>query len=317
MGKIVAVHPLDTKFADQIKQAAPGWELIDASDRKTVDKHLPEAEIILGWNSNVAEFVKSGPSRLKWVQNWGAGVERLPLDKFREFGIMLTNASGVHPYPISETIFAMLLAFTRHLHTAIRNQARSSWEHSGDMGEIHGRTMGILGAGAIGLETARLAQAFNMKVLGVRRSGLEEKNVDEMHGIEGLQEVLQQSDFVINCMPHTPETELMLGKDQFAAMKKTAYYINIGRGKTTDTAALLEALQNGTIAGAGLDVFEQEPLPEDHPFWKMDNVIITPHHAGSTIYYTERVIAIFVDNLKQYAQGSSPESSVVDLDSEY
>ncbi|MBW7461530.1 D-2-hydroxyacid dehydrogenase, partial [Paenibacillus sepulcri] len=122
---------------------------------------------------------------------------------------------------------------------------------------------------------------------------------------------------IVNCLPHTRETEHVLGKEQFAAMKKTAFYINIGRGKTTDTEALLDALRNKEIAGAGLDVFEQEPLPADHPFWTMDNVIVTPHHAGSTNFYTERVIAIFIENLKQYVQGIQPDTSVVDLSSEY
>ncbi|MBW7457057.1 D-2-hydroxyacid dehydrogenase, partial [Paenibacillus sepulcri] len=157
MGKIVVVHPLEPRFADQIREAAPGWELIEGHDRAFAAQHLPDAEIVLGWNSLVEKLVVTGPSHLKWVQNWGAGVELLPLGKFRELGIALTNASGVHPNPISETIFAMLLSFTRHLHTAIRNQTRSSWMNTGEMGEAHGRTMGILGVGAIGLETARLA----------------------------------------------------------------------------------------------------------------------------------------------------------------
>jgi phosphoglycerate dehydrogenase-like enzyme len=317
LGKIVAVHSLESRHISLIQEAAPGWTIIDGSDRLAAQEHLHDAEIILGWNKLVDELAVSDTSKLKWLQNWGAGVDRLPLERFQQLGITLTSASGVHPYPISETIFAMLLGFTRHLHIAIRNQSGGKWVNSGMMDEAHGRTIGILGVGAIGSETARLAKAFNMKVVGLRRSGRPEEWVDTMYDNAGLNEMLSNCDYVVNCLPYTHETEHLMGEEQFAAMKTTAFYINIGRGKTTDTGALVEALQSRGIAGAGLDVFETEPLPADHPLWRMDNVIMTPHNAGSTLFYTERVIEIFVHNLKKFVHGYAPDVSVVDLGSEY
>lgn len=318
MGKIVAVHRLEEHLAAVVKKAAPGWEFASGIAPENLRQELAGAEILLGWNKLAGEVLLKEGTTLKWVQNFGAGVEQLPLDRFRELGITLTNASGVHPFQISEQIFAFLLSFTRQLHTAVRNQSTRKWGvPEKGLGEAHGKTMGILGVGAIGSETARLAKAFGMKVVGLRRSGKPDEWVDRMYDMNGLMELLPQCDYVVNCLPHTPDTDYLLGKEQFAAMKPEAVYINIGRGRTTDTAALIEALNAGRIAGAGLDVFEEEPLPEDHPLWVMDNVIITPHNAGFTPGYNERLISIFCDNLKRYLNGQDVNVNVVDLVHQY
>lgn len=317
MRTIVAVHKLEERHLTGIKEMAPDWAVIDGSDKAALEKHLPDAEIVFGWNRAVKELIGNGTSRLRWVQYWGAGVDRLPLQKLQQLGIVLTNASGVHPYPIAESIFAMLLSFTRHLHLSMRNQAERKWETTGTLGEAHGRTIGILGVGSVGLETARLAKAFHMRVLGVRRSGEPAEWVDRMYTPENMQELLESSDYVVNCLPYTRETEHVIGREQFKAMKPSAYYINIGRGRTTDTAALVEALATGEISGAGLDVFESEPLAPEHPLWSMDNVILTPHIAGDTTVYEERVAAIFAENLAYYLQNGRPFRNVVDLQNEY
>ncbi|CAH1221026.1 Glyoxylate/hydroxypyruvate reductase B [Paenibacillus plantiphilus] len=317
MRTIVAVHKLEERHLRRIREAAPGWTVIDGSDKAALEEHLPDAEIVFGWNRSVRDLVGNGSSKLRWVQYWGAGVDRLPLQKLQQLGVVLTNASGVHPYPIAETIFAMLLSFTRHLNLSLRNQAERKWETTGTLGEAHGRTIGILGVGAVGLETARLAKAFNMNVLGIRRSGEPAQWVDQMYTLEGIHEVLGSSDYIINCLPHTRETEHIMGREQFEAMKPSAYYINIGRGKTTDTDALVDALQNGQISGAGLDVFESEPLAPEHPLWAMENVILTPHIAGDTTVYEERIAGIFLENLSLYLQSGQPSLNVVDLQKEY
>ncbi|GGA44917.1 D-2-hydroxyacid dehydrogenase [Paenibacillus physcomitrellae] len=318
MGTIVAVRPLEEAFRKAIQEAAPGWELIDGSDPDKLTEHLPSAEVLLGWRSDSADVLLREGTPLKWVQNWGAGVEHLPLERFKELGITLTNASGVHPYPISEHIFAMLLSLTRRVHTAIRNQASRIWALSEEgMGEAHGRTIGILGVGSIGSETARLAKAFHMTVLGLRNSDKPDEWVDRMYTPGRLNELLAECDFVVNCLPYTKDTEKIMGKTQFEAMKPGSFYINIGRGATTDTSALVEALKNGTIAGAGLDVFEEEPLSQDHPLWDLEQVILTPHNAGSSTRYNERLIGIFTDNLRLYAQGQAPGVNVVDLIRQY
>ncbi|MDQ8737938.1 D-2-hydroxyacid dehydrogenase [Paenibacillus sp. LHD-38] len=254
---------------------------------------------------------------LRWVQCWGAGVDQMPLETFARKGILLSNASGVHAFPVSETVFAMMLAFARRLHVTMRNQMSAKWQSPGSLQEIHGKTAAIIGLGAIGEETARLAKAFGMKVLGIRRTGAESSHVDRMYDIGRIMEVLGQSDYVIVTLPLTDETRHMFGHAQFRAMKPSAYFINIGRGGTTDTDALEEALRKGIIAGAGLDVFEEEPLPAVSPLWEMENVILTPHISGLTVNYEERVMDIFLSNLQEYLGGRSPFINRIDLVKQY
>ncbi|WP_282935913.1 D-2-hydroxyacid dehydrogenase [Paenibacillus sp. RC67] len=317
MSKMVCVHSLTQQQEERIRQAAPGWELIHGKEKDLWMPHLKDAEIVIDWKSACeAECLQPG-AKLRWVQNWGAGVDKLPLQELASRGIVLTNASGVHAYPISETILSMMLAFTRKLHLSIRNQLQSQWKGAGMLGEIHGKTIGIVGVGAIGEETARLAKAFGMKVLGIRRSGSPNEFVDQMYDNYSLELVLRESDFVVVTLPLTDETRHTFGKAQFEQMKPNAMFINIGRGGTTDTDALVEALQTGIIAGAGLDVFEQEPLPESSPLWGLDNVIMTPHNSGSTDQYNDRAFEIFMQNLEQYIRGEEPTVNRVDYDLQY
>ncbi|WP_028552870.1 D-2-hydroxyacid dehydrogenase [Paenibacillus sp. UNC451MF] len=317
MSKMVCVHSLTPQQEEQIKQMAPGWELVHGKEKELWLPHLKEAEIVIDWKTACETECLQPGTRLRWVQNWGAGVDMLPLQEFASRGIMLTNASGVHAYPISETIFSMMLSFTRKLHLSMRNQLQKQWKGTGSLGEIHGKTIGIIGVGAIGEETARLAKAFGMTVLGIRRSGGASEFVEQMYDNDGLELVLRESDYVVVTLPLTNETRHRFGKAQFERMKKTAMFINIGRGGTTDTEALIEALQTGTIAGAGLDVFEQEPLPESSPLWDLENVIMTPHNSGSTDQYNERAFEIFMQNLQQYLQGHEPIVNRVDYNLQY
>ncbi|MBM7565607.1 D-2-hydroxyacid dehydrogenase [Paenibacillus sacheonensis] len=319
MGTIVSVQSFSPDQISAIQAALPDFGFVDASglDAETARKQLKSAEIILGWNRDVKKTLFEEGIALKWLQNLGAGVDHIPLDRIQALGAVLTNASGVHPFQISESIFAMLLSLTRGVHRAVRSQLERKWQPSKSLGEAHGKTIAIVGAGAIGLETAKIAKAFGMRVIGVRRSGAPAEGVDEMADLAKLNEVLAQSDYVINCLPLTSETRFLFGQAEFEAMKPTAYYINIGRGATTDTAALLSALRDGRIAGAGLDVFEQEPLPEDHPLWTLENVILTPHEAGNTDSYIERALDIVLDNLAEYRSCGSPKRNVVDLNAQY
>ncbi|QHW30472.1 D-2-hydroxyacid dehydrogenase [Paenibacillus rhizovicinus] len=319
MNTIVSIQEFAPDQVAALQAALPGFAFVDASslDSEAAREQLKSAEIIIGWNRDVKKTLFEEDIALKWLQTLSAGVDAIPLERLHAHGAALTNASGVHAFQISESIFAMLLSLTRGVHRAIRNQPAGSWQPSPRLGEAHEKTMAIVGVGAIGLETAKIAKAFRMKVLGVRRSGSPAEYVDEMAGLDQLNDVLAQSDYVVNCLPLTNETKHLFGKAQFDAMKPTAYYINIGRGATTDTAALLDALQKGDIAGAGLDVFEQEPLPEGHPLWTLDNVIATPHEAGNTDCYMERAMEIVLDNLAHYRVHGIPCRNLVDLAAQY
>ncbi|MDR0268342.1 D-2-hydroxyacid dehydrogenase [Paenibacillus sp.] len=318
MKQIVCLHSLTPEQKHQIEQAAPGFELIVKNKKELTPKLIKHAEIIAGWSKTIAEHVLQEDSQLKWVQTWSAGVDTLPLERLRDKGVMLTNASGVHATPIAESIFAMMLSFSRQLHTAVRNQLHKKWDSNlsapglHTLGEISGKTLVIAGVGEIGRETARLAKAFGMRVIGVRRSNKPEQNVDEMYSMEGLHEALGQGDYIVNVLPLTGETRHIFNASTWKAVKKGACFINVGRGPTVDTASLINALNSGQISGAALDVFEEEPLPSDHPLWVMEQVIITPHVAGSNDRYTERVVDIFTENVKAYAQGKNPPRNLVD-----
>src|SRR5690606_3587844 len=216
-------------------------------------------------------------SKLRWLQSWSAGVNNMPLDEMEKSNILLTSANGVHAYPISETIFALMLGLTRKIHSYVRNQQEKKWHHSNMKLEIHEKTIGIVGVGHIGKETAKIAKAFGMTVLGVRHSGRDEEFVDEMYTTDQLSEVLPRCDYVVLTLPLTEETRHLFGADEFRRMKSSAFFINIGRGEIVVEEELIEALQSGEIAGAGLDVFTKEPLPEDSPLWDFENVIVTPH----------------------------------------
>jgi phosphoglycerate dehydrogenase-like enzyme len=197
----------------------------------------------------------------------------------------------------------MILAFARGLVTAFANQHERRWSRRSVVYSIHelrGMTLGVVGLGHIGRVVASLGKAFGMHVVGVSRHGADVENVDEIFTPDGLPKLLTRADFVVLCVPLTAETRGMIGVDEFRLMKDSAYLINVGRGSLVREDTLLEALRHRWIAGAGLDVFEKEPLLPDHPFYNLDNVIISPHVAGVTPHYWERMAKLFVDNFQKF-----------------
>ncbi len=311
--KLVITQNINEQYSSKIKEIIPDWDIIIGRDSSVWIDHLQDAEIIVGWKKEIKEYCIDQDSKLRWLQSWSAGVNNFPLEKMAAKHMMITSASGVHAYPISETIFALMLGLTRKIHTYVRNQVKKNWHHAQLGLEMHGKTVGIIGVGAIGKETAKLAKAFGMKVIGVRFSGKPEEYVDEMFTSSQLNDILPKCDYVVVTLPSTKETYHMFGKKQFSLMKPSAYFINIGRGDTVVEQELIDALREQKIAGAGLDVFEKEPLSENSPLWEFDNVIITPHTSGSTENYDKRVIEdIFLPNLKHYIEENKPTINVVD-----
>mgnify|MGYP006286373891 CR=1 FL=1 len=300
----------------QIEALAPGRRVVMTADRAAIEKVLDEVEVVAGLMP--LDLIARAP-KLRWFQQWGAGASwLLRYPKIATSDIIITNTSGIHAIPISEHIFAMLLAFARGLHKTMPAQQRHAWMAPHNiLFELPGKTMVLVGVGAIGARTAQIAQAMGMHVIGVRRDPSQDVvGVDRMVGSEELQAVLPEADVVVLTVPLTSETRGMLGAQELKLMSTSAYLINIGRGGTVDEDALVRALREGQIAGAGLDVFETEPLPEDSPLWGMENVIITAHYAGSTPHYTERVMEIFLDNLRRYLK-DEPMRNVVDKELGY
>jgi len=315
MRKIVSLFGFNPEQEQRIREAAAGCEVIFGKPGQLDPALIEETEVLCGWWKAAEERGLGG--KLKWVQTGSAGVDNLPLAKLAARGIVLTTASGVHPVPMTETVFAMLLAFSRNLHHAIRNQRDRRWQRADTYGELRGLTLAVVGAGEVGTEIARIAQAFGMHTLGVRRSGRPAPHVDDMRTPDRLDEALAESDVVVNVLPHTEETVRLFDAVRFSRMKPSAIFINVGRGTAVDTDALTEALKNGVIAGAGLDVCEPEPLPEDHPLWALDNVILTPHIGGATERYKARMTELFVANLQAYLATGTPAKNIVDYAKSY
>lgn len=297
----------------QVQALAPEMQILVTRDRAQIEAALDEIEIAVG---GFPHDLLPRARNLRWYQQWVAGADwLLHHPEAADLDFVLTSASGVHPIQIAEHVFAMLLAFARRLCRTVRAQERHEWIHHSrmnDLFELHGKTMVLAGVGAIGARVAGVAGAFGMRVLGVRRNPEQgAPGVEAMFGPDRLLDVLPEADFVVLILPLTHETRHVIGERELRAMKPTAYLVNVGRGGLVDERVLVRALQEGWIAGAGLDVFETEPLPADSPLWDMENVIITPHYAGLTPHYHERALAIFLDNLRRYRAGE-PLRNVVD-----
>lgn len=296
---------LSSEEIKQIKSIVPDMDVIITRDKDKIRSVLSDVTIGAGWFPY--EKIEEAAS-LKWLQLWFAGTDFLmenPHTVQKDF--ILTNGSGIHAVPISEHILSFLFAFARDLPQAIRAQDGKKWKYEGKGGnfELKGKTALIIGVGAIGSLTAKSLSALGVEVLGIRRNpNLPVSGVTRMYGQDKLNEALPKADFVINTVPLTEETRNMIGEKELQNMKDSSIFINIGRGGTVDEEALIEALQKGEIAGAGLDTFVTEPLPESSPLWEMENVIITGHYSGFTPCYQERAMSIFMENLKHYAAGT-------------
>lgn len=237
---------------------------------------LPQIDILLTYGTDVSEEHLHKARNLKWIMVMSAGVEELPHEKILQRNILVTNSRGIHAIPMAEYTIAMMLHVARQTPKLMENQSKQVWERL-RMEEIYSKTIGIVGTGAIGEEIARLAKAFRMTTLGYNRTGQNVKHFDEIYHSDQLEVMLSQADFVVSVLPGTKSTENLFGETQFKAMKDTAVFINIGRGLSVNEQDLVKALQEKIIHHAVLDVFKNEPLANDSPFWTLDNVTITPH----------------------------------------
>jgi D-2-hydroxyacid dehydrogenase (NADP+) len=310
---LINYRRLSEKHIQQIRQVSYRIEVEKAPDEKSVLEMAADAEVLFG---RFSREIFLAAERLKWVQASSAGVDRYLFSEFVDSPVILTNSSGVHRMPISEMIIGMMLAFAKRLHKFIRFQLEARWERLAP-DELAGRTVGILGLGNVGMETAWKAKCFGMKVLALKKRPMRRPSyIDEILGPADLDHLLRESDYLVVTVPLTEETYHMIGEDELKRMKPTAYVVNIGRGPVIDNKALLKALKEKWIAGAGLDVFEEEPLPEDSEFWGLENAVITPHVSGSTPHYDDRTVRIFCENLERYLEGK-PLVNVVDKKAGY
>jgi phosphoglycerate dehydrogenase-like enzyme len=316
--QIAAVDPRIRVFyaAEQIaiETKRPRGPIDQAPDEGAdveLDSLLREAEVIYGlrFPQNILERAP----RLKWVQTSSAGVDTLVGTELWQSDVILTTTSGIHVIPMREHVLGMMLMSVRHAPIYFVNKQDRVWkQHMPD--QLCGKTLGVVGFGKVGEGIARAAKAFDMRVVATRRHVTKQETsaaVDTLYPADKLLEMLGESDFVVVTVALTKETQKLIGERELRAMKPTAYIINIARGSVIDEAALTKALKEKWIAGAGLDVFEKEPLPQNSELWTLPNVIITPHVAGLMPDYNARAMEVFCENLRRYLAGQ-PLMNVID-----
>jgi len=308
---------LPNTYVERIKSVSPSLEILQSENREEAMRLIRDADILFaGFFSKDLFFAAK---KLKWIQAWGAGVDRLLIPEIVKSRVTITNAGGIHPTPISEHVIGLMLCFCRKFHFLIRNQMERKWERleslpsTEQVEELSGKTVGIVGLGRIGTEIAEKTKCLGMRVIATRRdpSRQASTSVDQLVHPTNLNQLLSESDFVVLSLPLTRETQGMIGETQLKSMKRTGYLINVSRGGIVQENELIKALKQRWIAGAGLDTFESEPLPEDSELWGFKNVIITPHIAGLTPYYDERLTNIFCENLKRFIN-KQPMINLVD-----
>jgi phosphoglycerate dehydrogenase-like enzyme len=334
--KVLITLPLDEAFVEQVRAVDQRLEvsLLDRdaalllsgrplppdfdseAAQKRLEAALADTEVLYGFPPSperARELLARAPG-LRWFQAASAGVDRLEQSGFLERQVVVTNSSGVAATPIGEYVLMVMLMFAKGAHRLLRAQAERRWTRFLPA-ELRGRTVGVVGMGHIGTEVARLAQAFGCRVLAIRGSAVGRRQgqppADELLPPSDLSYLLSESDYVVLAVPLTDRTRRLIGEQELRAMKPTAVLINISRGAVVDEAALVRALKEGWIGGAGLDVFEREPLSEESELWGMENVIVSPHVSGATQVYFQRAVPIFCDNLRRYL-GGRPLLNVID-----
>ncbi len=327
--KLVAFPAIDDERLSRIQQAAAAIAVVSSPDERQAIAEIRDADAFFG---KLTPPLLAAAQRLRWVQAPTASLEHYIFPELVAHPCTLTNMRGLYSDVVAEHAFGLLIALCRHFARYVRQQQQGLWapvggeEARGDFisgpgtvtaidrahRHLAGSTLGIVGLGEIGRELVRKAQAFDMRVVAVDpRCDQSVAALDIIWPPDQLDQLLAASDFVIVAAPHTPQTASWFRTAQFERMKRTAYLINVGRGAIVNLSELAAALATGVIAGAGLDVFETEPLPADHPLWRLENVILTPHVAGYSVQIAERHLQVVLDNVVRFAAGE-PLRNVVD-----
>lgn len=312
---------LPPAYVEQLRREFPQHTFLEAWSRDELRRVLPQVDAAFA--AYVDRDLVASLSRLRWVQAPAAGVGHLLSAELVASPIVVTSARGVRARAIAEHVLAVTLALARQLHVAIRRQDAHEWaldeiEASGAVRTLHGRRMGIVGLGSIGTAVARMAAAFGMRVSATRKraDAPVPDGVDEVLPPAQLPQLLAASDVVVLAAALTPETRLLIGRDALTHVKRGALLINVGRGTLVDDEAVLEALRDGRLGGAALDVFAREPLDPSSPYWDRPDVIVTPHVSGAMEDYWTPLVALFSENLRRFEAGQ-PLLNVVDKQAGY
>ena len=309
-------------FAERLRREFPDLEVDQLNSYENLEQRIADVEILFATSIRPEQFLAAKP--LRWIHSQAAAVHQFMFPELVNSDVILTNARDVHAPVVAEQVIAMMFALAKQIPAAVRFQQKHIWgQDAFSTGRAHSRelagaTLGLVGLGSIGRNVAQHASALGMRVIAVREHPEKEKpqHVDEVLPTSKLQQLLTQSDYVVLSTPVTPETTGMIGARQLAVMKPDAFLLNVGRGPLIDEAALVEVLRQRKIGGAALDVFDQEPLPPDSPFWDLENLLITPHTGGISEKMWERHYVLFSENVRRYL-ADEPLLGLVDKRSGY
>jgi phosphoglycerate dehydrogenase-like enzyme len=317
MKKLSILMEFQPHHLRELQYIARGFDVVVCPQRQDWEQHLRDCEILLTFLPPVNTEMLDMAPQLKWIQVLTAGVDNLPLAEIRSRGILLTNGRGIHQTHMAEYAVGAMIILARNWHIMARNQFEHRWDRTMPQGEISGSVAGILGLGSIGREVARKASCMGMRVIGVKRTPQPVQFVADVFSPADMGTVFRQSDYVINLLPYTPETDRIIDRRFFDLMKPSAGFINLGRGPTVREADLIAALQSKKLRAVVSDVFEEEPLPADSPLWTMSNVLLSPHIAGVSPRYMDRAMEIIRHNLTVYMTEKGEMINRVDLDLGY
>lgn len=293
---------------EEVVRAFPDIEFVHLNSTDRILDEIRDADVLMAWKITEEEFHEA--EKLKWIHTGMAGLTWLLIPPVVESDVLVSNSRGVHPPIMGEHAMALMLAFARRLHDCMDFQRRSVWGRTEIYNRVPsfdgltGKTVGIVGYGAIGREVARRARSFDMKVIGFKRD-LDQATefADALYAPNCLDELLSEIDYLVIAAPLTEDTQEMIGREQFEKMKTSSVLINLARGEIVDQKAMIDALEAEQIAGAGLDVFVPDPLPDGHPLFNVKNVILTPHVSGTDPKMWQRITDIFVENIRRFREG--------------
>ncbi len=293
-------------YRDRLQPEFPTTEWVLAHGLSELPKDVSDIDVLISFAIELTDEFYQRATRLKWIQCLATGVDQVLRCPSLRPETILTSGRGVHGAPMRETVVYLMMAVSRDVKSLVEEQKAHVWNRR-FYNLFTGKTAAVVGVGVVGTAIAQLLKAFGMHVIGVSRTPRTVEGFDEMMPTDRLREAAGRADFLINVLPANADNALLFDRTVFAAMKPSAYYISAGRGQTVDEPALIAALRDRRIAGAGLDVFQTEPLPADSPFWELPNVFITPHLGGYTIEYEDLIMPLIADNMRLFLAGRHAE----------
>ena len=302
MTKVLVVDIHAEMYRDRLQAEFPTLQFALFHGAAEVTADLSDVDVMMMFGIEIRDPMLSGAPQLKWIQSLATGVDHFLRCPSLKPEVLITSGRGIHGPPMREQVVYLMMAVSRDARRQSdeimhRVWARRLWS------TLHGKTAVIVGTGVVGAAIGELLKAFGMQVVGVTRTPRRTAGFDEMMPVEHLCAAAAKADYLINILPASPDNIGLFNGAVFGAMKASAYYISAGRGQTVDEAALIAALREGRIAGAGMDVFEAEPLPPDSPLWSLPNVFITPHVGGYIVEYEDFIMPLIVDNMRLYLDG--------------